>query len=144
MKLSDIFSVAEWTNRVLLVSVYNVNIKLISYSVFTCATDDFQKSRKKVCRLKKMKCLMIFKMARPVCGRLHFNLIKHFTKKTFILKNAVSFAFLTKKRRRTRNFSKPPLNFVPCKCTNKGKQSFQYHQRILRKMRLKTFAYNFV
>ena len=46
MKLSDTFSVAEWTNRVLLVFVYHVDIKLISYSDFTCATDDFQKSRK--------------------------------------------------------------------------------------------------
>ena len=45
MKLSDIFSVAEWTNRVLLVLVYNIDIKLISFSDFTCATDDFQKSR---------------------------------------------------------------------------------------------------
>ena len=46
MKLSDIFSVAEWTNRVLLVFVYHADIKLISYSDFTCATDDFQTSRK--------------------------------------------------------------------------------------------------
>ena len=46
MKLSDIYSVAEWTNRVLLVFVYLVDIKLISCSDFTCATDDFQKSRK--------------------------------------------------------------------------------------------------
>ena len=49
MKLSDIFAVAEWTirlNRVLLVFVYHVDIKLISYSDFTCAADDFQKSRK--------------------------------------------------------------------------------------------------
>ena len=48
MKLSDIFPVAEWTNRVLLVFVYHVDIKLISYSDFTCAADDFQKSRKNV------------------------------------------------------------------------------------------------
>ena len=46
MELSDIVSVAEWTNRVLLVFVYNVDIKFISYSDFTCAADDFQKSRK--------------------------------------------------------------------------------------------------
>ena len=46
MKLSDNSSVAEWTNRTLLVCVYHVDIKLISYSGFTCATDDFQKSRK--------------------------------------------------------------------------------------------------
>ena len=46
VKLSDIFSVAEWTNRVLLGFVYHVDIKLISYSDFTCATDDFQNSRK--------------------------------------------------------------------------------------------------
>ena len=46
MKLSDIFPVAEWTNRVLLVFVYHVEIKLISHSDFTCAADDLQKSRK--------------------------------------------------------------------------------------------------
>ena len=45
VKLSDIFFVAEWTNRVLLVFVYHVDIKLISYSDFTCAPEDFQKSR---------------------------------------------------------------------------------------------------
>ena len=49
MKLSDIFSVAEWTNRVLLVFVDHVDIKLIKYIhtvIFTCATDNFQKIRK--------------------------------------------------------------------------------------------------
>ena len=40
------FSVAEWTNRVLLGFVYHVDIKSISYSDFYVATDDFQKSRK--------------------------------------------------------------------------------------------------
>ena len=49
--------------------------------IFTCATDNFQKSRKNVifehCVKnllfeKKIKCLMIFKMARPVCSRLHY------------------------------------------------------------------------
>ena len=34
MKLSDIFSFAEWTKRVLSGFVYNVYIKLISYSEF--------------------------------------------------------------------------------------------------------------
>ena len=42
------FSVAEWTNRVLLGFVYHVDIKLLSYSDFMCASDDFQKSRKNV------------------------------------------------------------------------------------------------
>ena len=42
---------------------------------------------------EKMKCLMFFKMARPVCSRLHFNLIKPFTKKTFIFKNVVVLHF---------------------------------------------------
>ena len=48
MKLSASFSVAEWTKRNVLGFVYNVYIKLISYSDFMCATDDFQKSRKNV------------------------------------------------------------------------------------------------
>ena len=69
--------------------------------IFTCATDDFQKSRKneifenciKNLSFEKNQMLMFFKMARPVCSRLHFNLIKHFTRKTFIFKN-VFFFFL--------------------------------------------------
>ena len=91
MKLSDIFSVAECTNRVMLIFVYHVGTKLISYSDFTCTTDDFQKSRKNAifenCILKnqsfeKLRCLMFFfKMARPVCSRLYFNLINILLKK---------------------------------------------------------------
>ena len=46
------------------------------------ATDDFKKSRKnaifenciKNLSFEKLKCLMFFKMARPVYSRLHFNL----------------------------------------------------------------------
>ena len=38
------------------------------------------------------KRLDFFKMARPVCSRLHFYLISYFTKKTFIFKTVV-FAF---------------------------------------------------
>ena len=34
VKLSDIFLVAEWTYQVVLVFVYHVDIKLISYSDF--------------------------------------------------------------------------------------------------------------
>ena len=48
MKLSDICSVAKWTKSVLLGFVHHVHLKVISYSDFTCATDDFQKSRKNV------------------------------------------------------------------------------------------------
>ena len=48
MKLSAIFSIAEWTNENLLDLVFNVYIQLISYSDFTCSTDDFQKARKNV------------------------------------------------------------------------------------------------
>ena len=69
--------------------------------IFTCATDDFQKSLKnaifenciKNLSFEKLKCLMFFKMARLVCSRLHFNLIKHFTKKTIIFKNVVFLHF---------------------------------------------------
>ena len=149
MKLSDIFSDAEWTNPVLLGFVYHVDIKLISYSDFTCATDDIQKSRKNaifencINNMSFEKCLMLFKMARPVRSRLHFNLIKHFTQQTFIFKNVVFCIFNQKNEEVHENFSKTRLNCCPCKCTNLGKKSFQYHQRILRKMRLKTFANNF-
>ena len=107
MKLSDIFSVAEWTNRVLLVFVYHV---CQSHTmIFTCAADDFQKSRKNAIFENCMRNLsfeknemfdVFFKMAKPVCSRLHFNLIKHFTQKTFIFKNDV-FCILTKKKRRS-------------------------------------------
>ena len=108
MKLSAIFSIAEWTKRNLLGFVYNVYIKLISYSeIFTCATDDFQKSRKNVIfenciknlSFEKIKCLMFFKVARPVCSRLHFDLRKHFTQKPFIFKNVVFCIFYQKKRK---------------------------------------------
>ena len=115
MKLSDIFSFAEWTKRVLSGFVYNVCIKLISYNEFTCATNDFQKSRKtaifencvkNVSFEKKIKCLMFFKITRPVCIRLYFDLIKYFSPKPFIFKNVV-FAFLTKKNKEVKeNFSK--------------------------------------
>ena len=62
MKLSDIFSVAKWTKRVLLDFVYHVHLKLIFYSDVTCATDDFQKSRKKVIfeNCVKICCLIFF------------------------------------------------------------------------------------
>ena len=81
--------------------------------IFTCATDDFQKSRenaifenciKNLSFEKKKKMFDVFKMARQVCRRLHFNLIKYFTKKSFIFKNVLFFffEFLTKKRRSTR------------------------------------------
>ena len=45
----------------------------------------------------------VFKMARPVCSRLHFNLIKDFTQKTFIFKNVVFLHFnqKTKKYKKT-------------------------------------------
>ena len=80
-------------------------IKLISNSDFTCGTDDFQKSRKtailkncvKNLSFEKIKCLMFFMVARPVCIRLYFDLIKHFTPKPFISRN-VDFCILTKKR----------------------------------------------
>ena len=50
----------------------------------------------KTCRLKKIICLMAFKVARPVCSRLHFDLRKHFTPKPFIFKNVVFCIFLPK------------------------------------------------
>ena len=102
----------------------------------------FLKIAQKNCRLEKLKCLMFFKMARTVCIRLHFNLIKHFTQ-IHLSSKMLFFAFLTKNEEVQENFSKIPLNFCPCKGTHLGKKSFQYDQRILRKMRLKTFAYNF-
>ena len=74
---------------------------------FTYAIDDFQKSRKtaifencvkNLSFEKKNKCLMFFKMARPVCIRLYFDSIKYFTPKPFILKNVVFCIFNKKKR----------------------------------------------
>ena len=116
--------------------------------MFTCATDDFQKSQKNVifenCVKnlsfeKKIKSLMFFSVARPVLSRLHFDLIKYFTQKAFIFKN-VAFCIFNKKKNKEEEeiFSKIPLNCCPCKCTNLGKNSFQYHQHIVRKMRLKS------
>ena len=104
--------------------------------IFTCATDDFQKSRKNVIfencikdlSFEKNQMFDIFKVARPVCSHLHFGLRKHFTSKTLFL------AFFTKKRgnKRTKNeeikeiFSKTPPNCCPYKCTNLDKKSVQY------------------
>ena len=42
---------------------------------------------------------VFFKMAKPVCRRLHFNLIKHFTQKTFIFKN-VGFSISNQKMKK--------------------------------------------
>ena len=60
-------SVAEWAKRLLV--------------------DDFQKSRKnaifenciKNLSFEKYQMFDFFKVARPVCSRLHFDLRKHFT-----------------------------------------------------------------
>ena len=103
------------------------------------------KLHKKTCRLKN-QMFDVFKVARPVCSRMHFDLRKHFTQKPFIFKNVVVFFlhFLPKNKEVKDFFSKTPSNCCPYKCTNLGKTSVQYHQRIVRKMRLKTFVYNFV
>ena len=42
---------------------------------------------------EKIQMFDFFKMGRQVCSRLHFNLIKHFTRKTFIFKNVVFLHF---------------------------------------------------
>ena len=81
--------------------VFNVYIKLISYSDFTCATNDFQKARKNVIfenciknlSFEKDQMFDVFKVPRPVCSRLHFDLRKHFTQKPFIFKSAFFFIF---------------------------------------------------
>ena len=81
---------------------------------FTCATDDFQKSRKnaifenciKNLSFEKIQMFDVFKMARPVCSRLHFNLIKHFTQKTFIFKNVVFCFFNQKTKKYKKTFPK--------------------------------------
>ena len=81
---------------------------------------------------------VFFKMASPVCSRLHFDLIKHFTQKPYIFKNVFFFfffffAFLTKNEEEKENFSKTPLNCCSCKCTFLGKNSYKYLQHIVRK-----------
>ena len=82
---------------------------------FACATDNFQKSRKtaifencveNLSFEKKIKCLMFIKMARPVCIRLYFDLIKYFTPKPFIFKNVVVCIFNQKHEEVQENFSK--------------------------------------
>ena len=82
-----------------MVFAYHVDIKLISYSDFTCATDDFQISRKNAIFENCIENLsfeknemfdVFFKMARPICSHLHFNLIyillkKHLSSKMLFL-----------------------------------------------------------
>ena len=69
-----------------------------------CATDDFQIARKNVIfenciknlSFEKYQMFDVFKVPRPVCSRLHFDLRKHFTQKLLIFKNFFSFHFLPK------------------------------------------------
>ena len=69
--------------------------------IFTCAADDFKKPRKNVIfenciknlSFEKSKMFDVFKVARPVCSRLHYDLRKHFTQKQFIFKNVVFCIF---------------------------------------------------
>ena len=76
--------------------------------IFICATDDFPKSRKnaifensvKNLSFEKFKCLMFFKIARPVCSRLYFNLIKHFTKKKHLSSKTLFFCIFYQKTRK--------------------------------------------
>ena len=77
--------------------------------------------------------VVFFKMATPVCSRLHFDLIKHFTQKPFIFKNVVFCIFNQRNEEEKENFSKTPLNCCSCKCTFLGKNSYQYLQHIVRK-----------
>ena len=51
---------------------------------------------------QKIEMFDVFRMARPVCSRLHFNLIKTFYSKNINLQKCFFFAFLTKKQRSTR------------------------------------------
>ena len=67
----------------------------------------------------------VFKVARPVCSRLHFDLREHFTKKTNIyLQKRCFFAFLPQNEEVKDFFSKIPPNCCPYKCTNLGKSQF--------------------
>ena len=73
--------------------------------IFTCATDDFQNLGKNVIfenciknlSFEKNQMFDVFKVARPVCSRLHFDLRKHFTQKPLIFKNVDFLHFLPKK-----------------------------------------------
>ena len=52
------------------------------------------------------ECLMFFTMARPVCIRLYFDLIKHFSQKPFIFRNVLFLHFQPKNEEVKENFSK--------------------------------------
>ena len=114
MKLSDIFAVAKRTKRVLSGSVYHVYIRLISYSDFTCATDDFKKYREnaifencvKIYRLKNSNVFVFFKMARLVCFRLYFELIIFFYSKTICLQKRCFLHFKQKNEEVNEKYSK--------------------------------------
>ena len=64
----------------------------------------FLKIALKICRLKKIKSLMFFKVARPVCSRLHFDLRKHFTQKPFIFKNVFFYLHFLPKNEEVKDF----------------------------------------
>ena len=78
--------------------VFNVYIKLISYSDFTCATDDFQKARKNVTFENCIKNMSFEKDQMfdvfLKCSRLHFDLRQIFTQKPFIFKTFFSIFYL--------------------------------------------------
>ena len=112
MKLSAIFSVAEWTKRNVWGLVFNFYIKLISYSDFTCATDDFQKARENVIfenciknlSFEKAQMFDVFKVPRTVCSRLHFDLRKHFTKKNILSSKTFFFLHFLPKNEEVKEF----------------------------------------
>ena len=67
----------------------------------------------------------------------HFNWIKTAMNAYFLLK--VDFCiFEPKNRELIENSSKAPLNCNPLKCTNFGKNSFQYHKHLDRKAKIKS------
>ena len=58
---------------------------------------------------------------------------KNYTQNAYFLQNVDFCIFESKNRKVIENSSKTPLDFSPLQCTYLGKNSFQYHQGLVRK-----------
>ena len=67
----------------------------------------------------------------------HFNSIKKTALNAYFLQKVDFCIFEPKNREPIENSSKAPLNCSPFKCTYLGKISFQYHKRLVRKVKMK-------
>ena len=120
--------------------------------ISACATDDFQKSRKmqyfkkcdiskkrKMSALSNISSVLCFSMSvRYVYNHPNFNLIKTAIKSHLSSKKVDFSIFEPQKYEVELNCFEAPLNFRLLICTNFGKNSFQFYNRLVGKISLKS------